>query len=417
MIKPLLYIPIEVSRRALYPSLILGKLASDFGYRVIIISKHWFEIYLDNNIPLPPGLVYVKDLTHRSYFNGMRKAKSKGFKIICKFAECLDKADHNFIEPITFSNYLSECDALLASTNFDVITYTGLFKAKSIERPVYKFLDPRLDIISSNNINGFKKEINALKTLYGDFSVYAISSTPKGYDPSIRIQKLKKWFDGNNEISIDRVNEYIDFRMKMSSYYSKCSQEARTYLPELISSSSQTFLFSTHPARKSEAYECYSQIVEANQNCEFISFGSFEPKLLGCDKYYAGLCTSIMIPWVMGFKDKTELLCDPNKEMHQHAIYSSLNSKNDNCLEVISTNQDTVKLLDFFSQKLDRHESKVISEIFSKLQHEYPKSWKFLDFTDSRVQACKEFLCRLNKDHKYELCKLNSIAICIDRSI
>jgi len=377
--KPVFYIPIEVSRRGFNPSILLTKWAMQAGFDVVVISKYWFEQYCLHSL-LPPGVVYVKDLTHRSFQQGMSQALDDGFLVICKMAECLDKKSSLFSDPMVYEPYLKRVHALLATTKAEKNLYVRTYANKGLStHNILDFHDPRVAILEDASLPIYSTHLQSLQCLYGDFDTFSISARPVRPDHDQLRLRTYRFFEGHDLISPTQIESYISYRIALGEYYSRVSLEAKHALYEIIAKTeSDYFLLSTHPGGKANAINDYQDLYTSNIRAEFTSCGSFEPKLIGSLNYYSGLCTTSVLASFTGISASATILGNTEDPMQEHVLYHDV--KNGRLLQSLSNSARTVNVL------LDLRESNPPVEPVSlrttlSTSIRFPVSWKFQPFT------------------------------------
>ena len=386
--RPVVYLPIEVSRRGLIPSLLLSRLLISIGYQVVIISKYWFELLLQAS-RIPSGIILTKDLTHRSYFQGMNCACNSKFTILSRSAEILDKASASFIQPLIYKPFLTHCYALLSSDICEKHINDSIIKINNLQDSVHSImsLDPRYLPFMDTYSSIFSKDIQSMSHLFGTFDVFSIAARPIPTSLQKFESNLKNFFKGNDEVDEVSLSNYALYRYNLSLCASSSSRIAIKSLPELIdNSSADTFIFSSHPGAKEHAFNDYSTLISSYINTELTCYGSFEPKLLGARNYYSAQCTSSLIGERTGMSHKISTFIDNNHPFASEFTYTL--DKQPSIIEESS-------IVNLFAKLRSFHEPVSEDSLSSMLStnQTFPSSWKFTKFTPSFVSKLNKLLC------------------------
>ena len=242
-----IYLPVQIKKRAFIAKLLLGYLSLQYGYSFVIGKRYAVKKIALNG---PDGIYLEKDFFGKKseYFERFRSRKMKFYGLDDEGLVFHD--DNEYINRRVDYDSLKYMEKIFAWGDRQANILKNFLKNKNEGKKVIIAGNPRIDILRGIGKSIYKKEVEYIKSKYNNFilfnSFFALANGIKPFDLQVkRLKKMKK------NISEEIIGYWINFY----EYQKKLFDLIKDALLNLAEDSSLTLVIRPHPNEKESTWK------------------------------------------------------------------------------------------------------------------------------------------------------------------
>lgn len=303
--KRFVYLTIEIGSRDFDPRLLLALHLQKKGYVVVLIDDKILTHILQQ---IPASILFDKAFTNIIYSGRLSKAKDNGWIITGIDEEgFLSKDDKRILGRFSEkAASIIDCAFFWSKEHQDAVSEFS--ECKKWSQNGYSIGSPRLDLLSQNGLNYYRKIYGQISNLYGEYlliNTNFTSNSKRSREELLRIAEqagaLKSL--GDKKALIDLIK-----------YDGETFKEFMIKLKNIAANTNSNIIIRPHPSEKKKTY---CEIFSEYDNINILRYGPAEPWIHNARTVYGHHCTTLSQAYVAckevyNFTPKN---CKPN---HQH---------------------------------------------------------------------------------------------------